>query len=639
MAVSDELFRLTIESVEDYAIFMLTTDGTIVSWNRGAERLKGYRAEEIIGAHFSRFYLEEDRRAGKPRRELELAATAGRLEDEGWRLRKDGSRFWANVIITAIRDGAGELRGFCKVVRAVKDRSLAEKARLQGHLLQLLDDAIIQRHPNGLIEGWNRGAEVLYGFSADEAWGRISHELLQTRFPEPLSEIEGKVQKEGKWEGELVHTTKDGRTVTVSAKFQLLVGDDGVARVLETNRDVTENRRLAAEALRSAAERLSLQESEHRFRTLAEAMPQIVWTATPHGWNTYSNQQWVKYTGVTQEETLGHGWERLIHPEDRQGVWDTWHSAVASNSAYSIECRLLRRDGAYHWFLIRAVPLHDDDGKVTNWFGTATDVDDIKRHEEILGRARDAAEAANQRLRESEQALQRAVATRDHVLGIVAHDLRNPLTTIILQSSDQGRFGSERERESQRPRDLISRAAARMNHLIQDLLDVSLLEAGELKIERSRLSALDLVVTATEMEAPLASSAGVELRLDVAHDLSAVWGDRERLQQVFENLISNALKFTKAAGHITVGATAGEGEVVFFVEDSGCGIPPESLANVFDRFWQATAKASRLGAGLGLPITKGIVEAHGGRIWVASTVGRGSTFSFAIPSVSFCAGG
>jgi PAS domain S-box-containing protein len=632
MAVSDDLFRLMIESVEDYAIFMLATDGTVISWNLGAERLQGYKPEEIIGQHFSRFYAEEDIRAGKPQRELEITAAKGRTAHEGWRLRKDGSRFWASVTMTAIRDRDGNLRGFCKVHRNVRERNLAEKVRLQAHLLQLSDDAIMQRYPNGLIEAWNRGAENLYGFTAEEACGRISHDLLRTRFPQPLKEIEATVEATGRWEGELVHTTKDGRTVIVSAKFQLILGDDGVWRLLETNRDITETRRLAEEAMRHAAERLSLKESEHRFRTLAEALPQIVWIATPDGWNTYINQQWVTYTGVTQEETLGLGWDRLVHPDDRQRVWDAWHQAVQTDSPYSIEGRLRRADGTYRWFLIRAVSLHDDNGKVTDWFGTATDVDEIKRTEEILRRTRDETEAANARLRESQSALQRAVAARDQVLGIVAHDLRNPLSTIILQSSILGRHGSEPERRNQRPREIISRAAARMSRLIQDLLDVSLLEAGELKIQRTPLSTRELVVEAVESEVPLASSSGLEIRLDVDGDLDEVWGDKERLHQVLENLIGNAIKFTKAGGRITVGATSRDQDVVFSVADTGCGIAPEDLAHVFDRFWQATTNGRRLGAGLGLPITKGIVEAHGGRIWVESTPSQGSTFFFSIPT-------
>jgi signal transduction histidine kinase len=219
---------------------------------------------------------------------------------------------------------------------------------------------------------------------------------------------------------------------------------------------------------------------------------------------------------------------------------------------------------------------------------------------------------------------------RDQVLGIVAHDLRSPLSNILMQTSALKRQGPEPERRSLKPVEVIHRAAWRMNRLIQDLLDVALVEAGQMTIEQSRISAGELVVEAVDMQRPLASSLSLELRVDLQGDVPAVWGDRDRLLQVFENLIGNAIKFTEAGGHITVGAASRDHEVVLWVADTGCGIAAENLPRVFDRFWQAT-KAGHQGAGLGLPIAKGIVEAHGGRIWVESTVTSGSTFLFTIP--------
>jgi PAS domain S-box-containing protein len=226
-----------------------------------------------------------------------------------------------------------------------------------------------------------------------------------------------------------------------------------------------------------------------------------------------------------------------------------------------------------------------------------------------------------------------AAQLRDQVLGVVAHDLRNPLSTILMQTSALKRQGPKVERRSQKPMEVIHRGAARMNRLIQDLLDVALMEAGQLAINRARLSAGGLIAEAVDMQRPLASPASLELRVEVDPDVAEVWGDRDRLLQVFENLIGNAIRFTQAGGRITAGATSRDDEVVFWVADTGCGIPSENLPHVFDRFWQAT-RTGRQGAGLGLPITKGIVEAHGGRIWVESTAGSGSTFFFTIPRVS-----
>ena len=226
-----------------------------------------------------------------------------------------------------------------------------------------------------------------------------------------------------------------------------------------------------------------------------------------------------------------------------------------------------------------------------------------------------------------------ATQLRDQVLGVVAHDLRSPLSTILMQLWALRRHGADAERRSSKPAQVIERAAKRMNHLIQDLLDVAVMESGQLTIERARLSASGLIVEAADMQKPLTSSSSLELRIEADSDLPEVWGDRDRLLQVFENLIGNAIKFTKAGGRITVGATSRDHEVIFRVADTGSGIAPENLPHVFDRFWQAT-RTGRQGAGLGLPITKGIIEAHGGRIWVESTPSRGTTFFFTIPEAT-----
>jgi PAS domain S-box-containing protein len=224
-----------------------------------------------------------------------------------------------------------------------------------------------------------------------------------------------------------------------------------------------------------------------------------------------------------------------------------------------------------------------------------------------------------------------ATHRRDQVLRVVAHDLRNPLSAILAQLWALRRQGAESDRRSVKPAEVIERAARRMNRLIQDLLDVAVMESGQLTIEGAQLAARDLIVGAVDMQRPLASSSSLELRVDVDRDLPDIWGDRDRLLQVFENLIGNAIKFTNAGGRITVGAASRDHEVIFRVADTGAGIAPENLPHVFDRFWQASS-AGRLGAGLGLPITKGIVEAHGGRIWVESEAGSGSTFFFTIPT-------
>jgi len=252
-------------------------------------------------------------------------------------------------------------------------------------------------------------------------------------------------------------------------------------------------------------------------------------------------------------------------------------------------------------------------------------MDDLRVAETLAERAAVAIESGR-----LYRAAQQASGARDRVMGIVAHDLRNPLAAILLQASVLRRRGSEPDRRSSQPVELIERSARRMSRLIRDLLDMASIEAGTLAVECDRVAVDHLIADSATAQKGLASAASLEFRLDVAKDLPDVWGDRERLHQVLENLIGNAVKFTKPGGRVTVGASERDSVVLFWVTDTGPGIAVEHLPHVFERFWQAR-KDRRSGAGLGLAIVKGIVEAHGGRIWVESAAGRGTTVFFTVP--------
>lgn len=205
----------------------------------------------------------------------------------------------------------------------------------------------------------------------------------------------------------------------------------------------------------------------------------------------------------------------------------------------------------------------------------------------------------------------RATQARDAVLGIVAHDLRNPLQLIMLRAAEVRKLPVE---GSDVLGETIASATMRMNHLIQDILDVGQLESGHFALRSQRMIPNDVISDVVEAQLPLASQASLELRVDAPSHLPEIWGDQDRLIQIFENLIGNAIKFTKPGGRITLGAEANSEEVVFSVSDTGVGIAEENVPHIFDRFWQAAA-GRRRGAGLGLPIVKGLVDAHGGRVW------------------------
>jgi signal transduction histidine kinase len=226
------------------------------------------------------------------------------------------------------------------------------------------------------------------------------------------------------------------------------------------------------------------------------------------------------------------------------------------------------------------------------------------------------------------EALEQSVRARDEVLGIVAHDLRNPLNTIVLHAQALRRRG-EPERRDQKPSTTIHRAAMRMNRLIQDLLDVTRLEAGErLSITRELVPTGNVLAEAVEQQRAAIDAFDRAISVHARGAPPSVWADRTRLLQVFDNLLGNAIKFARR--RITVGAASTDGEVHFWIADDGAGISREAVPHVFDRFWQA-ARSDRRGAGLGLSIVKGIVDAHRGRVWVESEVGVGTTFHFTLP--------
>jgi PAS domain S-box-containing protein len=269
------LYRLLVDSVRDYAIFALDAEGHVLSWNAGARRLKGYEPEEIIGRHFSTFYPRADLEAGKPEWELEVAAREGSVEDEGWRIRKDGTRFWANVVITALRDEAGTLVGFAKVTRDLTERRRAEeKLRESEERFRLLvqsvrDYAIFMLDPDGRVVSWNAGAERINGYTPEEIIGRH----FSTFYPpadleagKPEWELET-AARDGKFEEEGWRMRKDGSAFWASVLITPLRRADGkLIGFTKVTRDLTE-RRAAQERLMADERRLAEAEAASRARS------------------------------------------------------------------------------------------------------------------------------------------------------------------------------------------------------------------------------------------------------------------------------------------------------------------------------------------------------------------------------------
>lgn len=501
----EERFKLLVESVRDYAIFMLDPDGRVISWNAGAERFKGYRAEEIIGSHFSRFYPPEALARGLPDHELKAARQTGSFEDEGWRLRKDGSLFWANVVITAMRNSAGELVGFAKVTRDLTQRRNHEEAlRRSEERFRLLvegvpDYAIFMLDVNGRVATWNVGAQRMKGYTADEILGKH----FSVFYPEE---------------------------VKVS------------------------------------------------------------------GWPAHELQK-----ALEEGRFVDTGWR-------------------------------LRKDGSRFWATVTITALRDSGGHLVGYAKLTRDMTDSMRMEEMEQVHRQHQEALNAERRARIEA-QRTTRLKDEFLATLSHELRTPLTSILGWTQMLMRKGGEGV-DLRRAVEVIDRNARAQVQLIDDLLDLNRIMAGKLRLDLQQVSLADVVQAAVDSVVPTAVAKGVQLQALLDPGRATVNGDSGRLQQVVWNLLSNAVKFTPAGGRVQVLLQRVNSHIDLSVSDTGVGIAPAFLPHVFDRFSQQDGSAARVhgGLGLGLAISKQLIELHGGTIEALSAgEGRGATFSVRLP--------
>ncbi len=353
--------------------------------------------------------------------------------------------------------------------------------------------------------------------------------------------------------------------------------------------------------------------NERRYRNLAEAIPQIVWTASPDGSVTYFNERWFQFSGQTSEQALRSGWMAALHPSDAEAYARQWSSALAEGRVHEVECRLRGQDGNYRWHLCRAIPERAESDAVVAWLGTYTDVDD--------------------RIRACESAEQ-AVVARDEFLSIASHELRTPLMTLQLrlqsiQESLDAPLDERSAPEASRWLASAARQAGRLGSLVDSLLDVSRITSGRLTLNRERFDLADATREVAERFAEAAETAGCPLSVEACAAVVGTW-DRLRIEQILLNLIGNALKYAPRAP-VEISVEANEAKAKLTVRDHGTGLLPADFARIFSRFERAVPARKYGGLGLGLYIAREIAVAHGGGIGVASTPGQGATFLVELP--------
>jgi PAS domain S-box-containing protein len=498
-----------VSSIADYAIFMLDPQGIVTTWNLGAERIKGYKADEIVGKHFSAFYPADVAAKRYPEYELEVAANVGRFEDEGWRVRKDGSLFWANVVITALRDETGRLIGFGKVTRDLTERRAHEESLRQSEeRFRLLVDGVVEYalfmlDANGRVVTWNTGAQRINGYAADEIVGKH----LSVFYP----------------------------------------------------RDAVDS-----------------------------------------GWPEYELQV-AAAEGQYQEE----GWR-------------------------------VRKDGSRFWAHVTITALRDESGHLRGYAKLTRDLSERQR-----AQTREEYAALRDQMLEAERAArieaQRTVHMKDEFLATLSHELRTPLNA-ILGWTQVLRMRAKGSEESQLVQGLtvIERNARAQVQLIDDLLELSRILAGQVRLDVQRVALVDVIRNAMESVQPAADGKGVRLESVLDARRGIVSGDAARLQQIVWNLLSNAIKFTPKGGRIQVLLERVNSHIEITVSDTGIGISAEFLPHVFGRFTQQDSTPARKygGLGLGLAISKQLVELHGGSISAKSAgEGKGAAFIVRLPLV------
>ncbi len=532
----------------------------------------------------------------------------------------DGEYRWHLNRAVPLRDAEGKVLRFVGTSTDIEDvkrsqenlRTAEERTRL---IIDTALDAVITMDVQGAITSWNKQAEVIFGWSNREAIGqhmsemiiperqRAAHERGLRHF---LATGEGPILRR---RIQVTAVRRSGAEFPVELEIvPMRLGSDWVFSAFI--RDITDSKR-AEEKLR---------ESEFNLRQLTETIPEMLWSATPEGVIDYCNARVLDYTGFSAEEIMGGGWMKLLHPDDIAETTRVWMSCVRTGTPYRVEVRTFHAaDFTYRWCITWALPLRDQQGRILKWHGTIVDMHDWKRAQEDL------------RNTQAELAHMTRVMTMGELTASIAHEINQPLSGIITNASTCLRMLAADPPNVDGARETARRTIRDGNRACEVITRLRVLFSKK----DASTESVDLNEATREVVALSSSKLQknkVILGLELADDLPFVTGDRVQLQQVILNLLANASDAMSTVDDrprkLLIKTEQDEGDRVrLTVQDAGVGFDPQTAGRLFDAFY--TTKDD--GMGIGLSVSRSIIESHHGRLWAAPNDGPGTTFSFSVP--------
>ena len=628
---AEELYQRLVQNAP-FGIYILV-DGRFVFVNPVFESITGYASAELLARESLTLIHPEDRAAVREHAVRRLKGERLSSQREFRILRKDGQIRWAIETVVSINYGGkrATLGNFVDITERreaeLRLRDSEERFRtlvnnLPGVTYRCLYD------PGWTMLFMSNQIRALSGYHASDFINNAVRTYASIIHPDDVKMVDdairAAVDKKEPYSLEYRITNATGEARWVFERGQAFYDETGGVLWLDgAIFDVTQRRQAE----------IKLQESQERFSELARMLPLGVWETDARGRYTYFNDHIKEALGYTAEQLMGESLWRTVAKEDREWlIAKTIEYVGAGKPMPGLEHRVLRKDGSTYPVIAYSTPIIRD-GKVTGSRGLTVDVSQLKAMEVQLKEKLEELQQANERLKELDR-------LKDNFLSTVSHELRTPLTSI--KSFAEILLAYEEDRATQTEfLGIINEEADRLTRLINDFLDLSKIQSGRVVWKTAGVSMAWVIERAITATSALFSATNLDLVTDVATDLPAVMADQDRLVQVLTNLLGNAQKFTPSGGKVSLAArlTVGDGTpskpdmVLVSVADSGIGIAPENHRRIFEKFGQIgdTLKDRPKGTGLGLPISKEIIEHYGGRIWVESELGKGSTFLFTLP--------